>query len=182
MLVLAPYIGLMPQATLAAIVIVYSIGLIEPKEFKAILQVRRTEFVWALAALAGVVLLGTLKGIVVAIIVSVVALASQVASPPVYVLGRKRGTNVFGRFRGARRDETFPGLLLMRLEGRLFFVNAQNVTEQIDALVTQHQPRVLVLDLSRVPNIEYSALQALMDASLFMLRRMMSATIEKYTN
>ncbi len=51
----------------------------------------------------------------------------------------------------------------MRPEGRLFFVNAQYVAEQIDALVTQHHPRVLALDMSRVPDIEYSALQALME-------------------
>jgi MFS superfamily sulfate permease-like transporter len=46
-------------------------------------------------AFAGVVLLGTLKGIIIAIIVSMVALAYQAADPPVYVLGRKPGTNVF---------------------------------------------------------------------------------------
>ena len=60
-------------------------------------------------------------------------------------------------------DETFEGLLIVRPEGRLFFVNAQNVGEQIQALVQQHQPRVLALDMSRVPDIEYSALQALME-------------------
>ena len=54
-------------------------------------------------------------------------------------------------------DETFEGLLIVRPEGRLFFVNAQNVGEQINALVQQHQPRVLALDMSRVPDIEYSA-------------------------
>ena len=57
-----------------------------------------------MAAFAGVMLLGTLKGILVAIIVSLVALAQQVADPPVYVLGRKRGTNVFRpRLAGASR-------------------------------------------------------------------------------
>jgi sulfate permease, SulP family len=95
MLLLAPLIALMPQATLAAVVIVYSVGLIRPAEFGAILRIRRTEFTWALAAFAGVVLLGTLKGIIVAIIVSLVALACQAADPPVYVLGRKPGSNVF---------------------------------------------------------------------------------------
>ena len=95
MILLAPVIGLMPQATLAAVVIVYSIGLIKPAEFREILSIRRTEFIWALTAFAGVVLLGTLKGIIVAIIVSMVALAYQAADPPVYVLGRKPGTNVF---------------------------------------------------------------------------------------
>ena len=63
MLLLAPLMGLMPQATLAAVVIVYSIGLIKPAEFREILSVRRTEFIWALTAFAGVVLLGTLKGL-----------------------------------------------------------------------------------------------------------------------
>src|SRR5271166_3962997 len=127
MMFLAPLIGLMPQATLAAVVIVYSIGLIKPAEFREILSVRRTEFIWALIAFAGVVLVGTLKGIVVAIIVSMVALAYQVADPPVYVLGRKPGTNVFRpRSKEHPEDETFAGLLLLRLEGRVFFVNAEH--------------------------------------------------------
>ena len=60
-------------------------------------------------------------------------------------------------------DETFEGLLIVRPEGRLYFVNAQNVTQQIDALIEQHKPRVLAVDMSRVPDIEYSALQALME-------------------
>ena len=76
MLLLAPLIGLMPHATLAAVVIVYSIGLIQPAEFRAIRQVRTMEFHWALVACFGVLLLGTLKGIVVAIVVSMIALAS----------------------------------------------------------------------------------------------------------
>ena len=91
LLLLAPLMSMMPQATLAAVVIVYSIGLIKPAEFRQILAVRRTEFIWALVALVAVVLVGTLKGIVVAIIVSLIALAYQVADPPVYVLGRKPG-------------------------------------------------------------------------------------------
>jgi sulfate permease, SulP family len=58
-------------------------------------------------------------------------------------------------------DETFEGLLIVRPEGRLFFVNVQYVFDQIAALVIKHRPRVLALDFSRVPVIEYSALQML---------------------
>jgi len=163
MLLLAPLLGLMPNATLAAVVIVYSVGLIQPAEFRAILSVRSMEFRWALIACLGVLVFGTLKGIVVAIIVSMVGLASQTAHPRVSVIGRKRGADVLRPLSGEYDDETFEGLLIVRPEGRLFFVNAQNVSERIDALVSQHRPRVLVLDLSRVPDIEYSALQALMD-------------------
>ena len=81
LVLLAPLMGLMPQATLAAVVIVYSIGLIEPAEFRAILRIRSMEFLWALAAFAGVVLLGTLKGILVAIIVSLVRYRLSVRPP-----------------------------------------------------------------------------------------------------
>ena len=160
MLVLAPLLGLLPNATLAAIVIVYSAPLIRPADFPAILQVRRMEFLWALAAAVGVLAFGTLQGIVIAIIISLIGLASQTAYPPVYVIGRKRGTDVLRPVSPEYPDdETFPGLLILRPEGRLFFVNAQNVADQIAALVAQYTPRVLVLDLSRVPDVEYSALQ-----------------------
>ncbi len=165
MLLLAPLIGLMPQATLAAVVIVYSVGLISPADFRDILRIRRTEFVWALAAFAGVMLLGTLKGILVAIIVSIVALGQQTANPPVYVLGRKRGTNVFRpQSEEHASDEFFPDLLLLRLEGRLFFLNADRVAERIRPLVAAAKPKYVVLDLSGVFDLEYSALKALIDA------------------
>jgi anti-anti-sigma factor len=164
MLLLAPLLGLMPHATLAAVVIVYSIGLIQPAEFRAIRGVRTMEFRWALIACLGVLMLGTLKGIVVAIIVSMIGLASQTAHPRVSVIGRKRGADVLRPLSPEHPDdETFEGLLILRPEGRLFFVNAQEVAAQISALVAQHKPRVVALDLSRVPDIEYSALQALME-------------------
>jgi high affinity sulfate transporter 1 len=162
MLFLAPLISLMPKATLAAVVIVYSVGLIKPAEFRAILDIRRTEFVWALAALAGVVLLGTLKGILVAIVISLVALAQQAANPQVYVLGRKRGTNVFRPLSPEHTDdETFPGLLMLRLAGRLFFANAERAGDRMRPLVEEAKPKVVALDMSGVFDLEYTALKML---------------------
>jgi sulfate permease, SulP family len=146
MLLLAPLLGLLPNATLAAVVIVYSVGLIQPVEFVAIRKVRTMEFRWA-------------------IIVSLIGLASQVAYPRVSVIGRKRGADVLRPLSPEHPDdETFDGLLIVRPEGRLFFVNAQYVAEQIRSLVTQHKPRVLAVDMSRVPDIEYSALQMLIES------------------
>ena len=165
MMFLAPLLGFMPHATLAAVVIVYSVGLIQPKEFRDILKVRTMEFRWAVIACLGVLVLGTLKGIVVAIIVSMIGLASQTASPVVAVMGRKRGSHDLRPVSPEHPDiEPVPGLLIVRPMGRLFFVNAQSVQDQIAALVTQYQPRVLAVDLSRVNDIEYSALMALMEA------------------
>jgi len=164
MLLLAPLIALMPQATLAAVVIVYSIGLIKPAEFGEILKVRLNEFTWAITAFAGVVALGTLKGIVVAIVLSLVGLAYQVADPPVYVLGRKPGTNVFRpRTKEHPEDETFPGLLILRPEGRIFFANAEHIAEKMRHLADEAKPRVVAIDLSAVHDLEYTALKALVE-------------------
>src|SRR5262245_20233891 len=138
MLFLAPLIGLMPQATLAAVVIIYSIVLIKPADCRLILEIRRTEFLWALTALVGVVLLGTLQGILVAIVVSLVALVHQTADPPVRVLGRKPDTNVFRPLSAEHpEDETFPGLVMIQLEGRVFFANAERIGERIKALADE---------------------------------------------
>ena len=97
-----------------AVVIVYSVGLIAPAEFTAIRRVRAMEFRWVLVACLVLLVFGTLKGVVVAIIVSL-------------------------------------------------FPDAQGVAEQLDALVAQQEPRVVALDMSRVPDIEYSALQMLIE-------------------
>jgi SulP family sulfate permease len=165
MLFLAPLIARMPQATLAAIVIVYSIGLIKPAEFRAVRKVRRMEFRWAVAALLGVVLLGTLRGILVAIIISLVGLAHQVADPPVQALGRKRGTNVFRPLsKDHPDDETFPGLLLVRLEGRVFFANAARIAHKMRLLVDSSRPKIIAVDLSGVMDLEYTALKTLIEA------------------
>ena len=172
LLFFAPLISLMPQATLAAVVIVYSVGLIQLEEFRAILAVRRTEFIWAIAAFAGVMLLGTLKGIVVAIIISLVSLAQQVADPPLYRLGRKRGTSVFRPLSPEHPDdELFPGVLIVRPVGRLFFANGQRVAEKLKLLVDETAPRLVVLDLSAVFDVEYTVLKMLAEGEQRMKER-----------
>jgi len=164
MLFLAPLLGLLPHATLAAVVIVYSIVLIQPVEFLAIRKVRTMEFRWAVAAALGVLVFGTLDGIVVAIVLSLIGLSSQTAHPRLSIIGRKRGADVLRPLSPEHPDdETFEGLLILRPEGRLFFVNAQYVGERIQALLDQYKPRVVALDMSRVIDIEYSALATLME-------------------
>ncbi len=166
LLFLAPLFGLMPQPVLAAVVVIASIGLISPKEFRAILRIRSMEFRWALIAMLGVMVLGTLKGILVAVVVSIVALAIHANRRPVYVLGRKPGTTTFFRPRSAEHpeDETFPGLLLLKLEGNIHFANVSRLGDLIWPLLEEYQPRVLALDCSAMPDFEYTALKMLTEA------------------
>jgi high affinity sulfate transporter 1 len=174
MLVLGPVIGLLPQAVLAAVVIVYSLPLVDPAEFAEIRRIRTMEFTWAVAALLGVLVFGTLQGIVVAIVLSLVALSAQASNPKVYVIARKRGADVLRPLSPDHPDdETFDGLLILRPEGRIFFANAQSIGEQIRLQTEKYRPRVLALDMSRVPDLEYTALQMLIEGE----RRMTAAGI-----
>jgi high affinity sulfate transporter 1 len=165
MLLLAPVIARIPQAALAAIVVAYSVELIQPHEFLAIRRVRQVEFRWAVIAFVGVILLGTLKGIVIAMMASLVSLAYQAYNPPVYALGRKRGTNVFRALsREHPEDETWPGLLMLRTEGRVFFANAQSVADSVADHIRRERPHVVVFDCSALIDIEYTALKMLIAA------------------
>jgi MFS superfamily sulfate permease-like transporter len=111
-----------------------------------------------------VLTVGTLQGIVVAIVLSLFGLSSQVTRPRIDVIGRKRGEDLLRPLSAEHPDdETFEGLLILRPEGRLFFANAQQVGDRIRELVAVTKPRVFMLDLSRVFDIEYSALQMMVE-------------------
>ena len=161
LLFLAPLIGLMPQATLGALVIVAALGLVKVSEFRAIYRVRSDELWWAIIALFGVMILGTLQGIVIAVVVSLLTLIYQADHPPLYMLGRKPGTDIFRPYKESSTDELFPGLLILRTEGGMTFASAPRLKDKISDLIRATEPKILALDLSAVPNIEYTALQML---------------------
>jgi high affinity sulfate transporter 1 len=162
---LAPLVHLMPQATLAVVVIVPCAGMIKLPEFRAIWNTRIMEFSWAAASVAGVVLMGTLSGILVAVILSLLGLIYHGTRRPVFVLGRKPGTDVFRpRSKEHPGDETFPGLLLVKTEGMIHFANAQRISDLLWHLIYEHKPRVVVLDCSAIPDLEYTALKRLTEA------------------
>jgi sulfate permease, SulP family len=165
LLFLGPVIRLIPQAALAAVVIASVAGLLSPVEFLKIRAIRKTEFHWALVALVGVVFLGSLRGILVAVVVSLLGLLYESNHPMVYKLGRKPGTSVFRPLPQENpSDETFPGLLILRTEGRVYFANAQRIGDKIWAIVHESKPQVLLFDCSAIPDIEYTALKMIVDA------------------
>jgi SulP family sulfate permease len=146
-LVLATLISLLPLATLAAVVVATTVSLLSPREFRAIGAIRREELYWALVALVGVVLFGSLNGILIAVAVSVLTLIYHANRPPVYALERGQ----------------VPGVLILRTEGRIYFANAQRAGDKMWLLIHEANPRVVILDCDAVPDIEYTALRMLTD-------------------
>jgi high affinity sulfate transporter 1 len=162
---LAPIVQYMPQATLAAVVVVPCAAMIHPRDFSVILRFRVMEYSWAIASTVGVLLLGTLRGILVAVLLSLLALVYHANRRPVLVLARKPGTDVFRPLSPAHPlDEIFPGLLMIKTEGIMHFANTGRVIDRILQLINEYKPRVLVVDCSAVPDFEYTAMTRLTDA------------------
>jgi SulP family sulfate permease len=143
LLVLAPIFDDLPDAVLGAIVVVAALGLILSPELRRIRRVRTRDWAFALVALTGILFLGTLKGILVAVAVSLIVLLYQASRPPVRLL-----------------EGMPPGLLGIRIEGPLFFANARRMVERVTELVEQIDPKVLLLDLSAMPDMDVTALNA----------------------
>jgi MFS superfamily sulfate permease-like transporter len=147
------------------VVITFSIDLISPAGFRELRAFRTREFRWALCACAGVVLLGTLKGIMAAVVLSMLGLLHMANNPPVYVLRRKPNTSAFRPISDEHlEDESFPGLLILKTEGRIYFGNAQTVGDRMWQQIERAEPKVLLLDCSATPNFEFTALKLLNDA------------------
>lgn len=164
LLLLAPLISLIPQPALAALVIVAAAGLININNFRAIARYRKLELVWALVALAGVLILGALQGILIAVALSMLMLLHAANRPPAYAVGRKPGTDIFRSLEDFPEDETFPGLLVMRTEGWLNFASMPHAREKLRQLVLEHDPKVVILECSAITDIEYTALLVLLEA------------------
>jgi high affinity sulfate transporter 1 len=159
LLFLAPVLALMPMAALAAVVIATSVPLIHLPSFRRIYRFRVVEFTWAVAACAGVMFLGTLNGILVAVVLSLAALMYLANNPPVYVMVRKPGTDVFRPASAEHpEDERVPGLLILRADGRVHFANIENIGDKMWPLIYEAHPRVVLLDCSGIVGFEYTSL------------------------
>jgi anti-anti-sigma factor len=163
-LLLSRAIAMLPKPALAAVLVFVAASLVKPARFAQIARVRRMELVWALVTVAGVIVLGPLAGILLAVAVSVLTLIYQANRPPVYAVAYNREQRVFRKAGENEDDETLPGLLLLRVEGRLTFASAENVADKIRPLVEQSKARVVVLECSAILDIEYTALAALVAA------------------
>ena len=170
LLVLAPVVSLIPEPALAGLVLAAAAGLIKVGEFRAIGRYRTTELIWALVAFGGVLLLGVLAGILLAVALSVLMLLHAANHPPAYAVGRKRGTSVFRSLEDHPDDETFPGLLIMRTEGGMNFASAPYARDKLHQLIVESEPRVVILECSAIRDIEYTALVVLTEAEKKMAR------------
>ena len=152
----------LPKAVLAAIVLTAVAGLIDVRAMVRLWRVSPFDFLAALTALAGVLLLGILQGVLLAALGSMLMLLARAATPYVAVLGRMPGTQTFGDRRRHPENEPVPGVLIVRPEAALLYTGAEHVQDKVLAALAAAGPvRHLVCDLSTVPYMDLAGAELL---------------------
>jgi SulP family sulfate permease len=152
LIVLAPLFSDLPKAVLGAIIIdAVAFGMIDLKELRRLFRVTRVDFWIAAAAIVGVLSAGVLAGVVIGVVLSLGWLLYVATRPPMQLLGREPGTQVFRELDEHPGDETFAGIAVLRLDGGLFFATAEALEDRVRALTDDGTKMSgLVLDLEGV--------------------------------
>ena len=147
---LAPLFEDLPQATLAAIVVVAVAGFFRVAELRRFFRIRRSAVVWAGLALVGVLVLGVLQGLVVTAVLTLLYLIKRLSRPSVGALARDPSTGAWGRAERHPDWERPKGVLAVRSDGPLFYANTDAVKQRVLALVRAAEPRpaTVVFDLA----------------------------------
>jgi sulfate permease, SulP family len=146
----------LPKAVLAAIVMTAIAGLLDFPALRHMWRVSRIDFYAAAIALASVLLLGILQGILLAALASVLMLLVSASRPHVAFLGRVPGTNEYSDLARHPENEPLPGVIAFRPEASLLYVNADAVLEAVlSRLATNPSDiRMVICDLSASPYID----------------------------
>ncbi len=158
-LFLTPLFYHLPEAVLGAIVIHAVWKLISFQKLKRYYAISRADFWAALVALVGVLVFGLLGGLLMAVLLSLVMLLGVVKNPRAAILGKVPGGNAFRSLENHPDAETYPGLLIFRFDSLLFFANAPNFREMVEAAL-QQTPDVKVLLVDGEP-INYADVTAI---------------------
>jgi anti-anti-sigma factor len=156
LLVLAPLFSDLPKAVLGAVIIdAVVFGMIDVAELRRLFRVTRFDFWIAVAAIVGVLSVGVLAGVVVGVALSLLWLVYVATRPGIPELGREPGTHVFRDLVENPDDETFPGVVVLRLDAGLFFATAEALEDRVRGFIDgDAPPHAIVLDLEGVNFID----------------------------
>jgi SulP family sulfate permease len=132
LLVLAPVFSVLPKTVLAALIIeAVVMGMMDVPEMRRLARVSRFDFWIAVAAITATLLVGVLAGVLIGIGLSLIWLISVATRPRMPVLGREPGTKVYRDLADHPGDEQFPGIVVLRLDGGLFFATSDALEDRV---------------------------------------------------
>lgn len=158
----------MPQSALAAIVIVASISLFDLAELRHFWAIRKSEFAMAVVCILGVVLVGVLEGIIIAVVLSILQFFERSWRPYAAVLGEPEGLDGYHDIARYPEAKQTPGLLMIRWDAPLFFANANLFRKLVRDLVasTEPTPYWVLVAAEPVTDVDTTAADMLVDLDL----------------
>jgi high affinity sulfate transporter 1 len=165
LVLLTPLFRGMPHPALAAIVIAAMLHLSKPQYLRDLFARDRREFVLAIIVVAGELTLGVLQGILLGVALSLLMLIYRTSHPRGAVLGQLPGTEAYRDVQRHPEALTFPGLLIWRAGGDLFFASIGRFDEGLRAALAATNPpaKQVLLDADSVDFIDTSACDALLN-------------------
>ena len=153
----------LPQLVLAVIIIAAAINLIEVKPLLKVFRLRRVEFYLALLTFGGVLSIGILAGILVAVVLALVVVIGRISRPHDAVLGSVEGVDGYQDIEQYANSETVRGLIAYRFDAPLFFANADHFLTQVQELIDAAEPPIewLLIDAEAIVDIDVTAAEAL---------------------
>ena len=158
----------LPQPALAAIIITAAISLFDTQALRHLWQVRKSEFMLAVVCALGVILIGVLEGIVIAVFLAIFQFFERFWRPHSAVLGRAKGVPGYHDITRHPDAEQIPGLLIIRWDAPLFFANANIFRQRVRDLLAQVDPKPLWVLIAAEPmtDIDVTAADMLIDLDL----------------
>jgi len=164
LLVLMPLFTNLPEATLAAIVIMAMVGLDQTAKLKKAMKFSRTEFVLGMVCFIGVLTAGVLQGVGLGVVLSLLVLIKKACRPGTAVLGRVPGERTYYRDVRRRPDaETMPGLLIFRFDARLIFFNCNFFASEVKRNIAKAREPVktVLIDAEAMNDIDITGADCL---------------------
>lgn len=158
-----PLFHYLPHATLAAILIVSSLRLIDTREIRYLFKVKVTEGILLVFTFIATLALGIMPGLLLGIVASILLFITLNTRPNTAILGRLPNTNIFRNVQHFPEAETIGGLVILRIDASLYFANTVFLKEKVHEICRQHGSalKALILDASAVNDLDSSADTAL---------------------
>ena len=172
LLFFTPLLAPLPTVALGAIIIIASLGLLDVAAFRFLRKVRKAEFWLAMVTLFGVLVLGILQGILLAVVLSLVNVIYHISRPHDALLDDldASGGTIYRGVTDKATTMTEPGLIVYRFDAPLVFANAAFFTERLEELVANAGPELkcVILDAEAISDFDSTAAEALenLDADL----------------
>jgi SulP family sulfate permease len=158
-----PLFKYLPDVTLAAILVVSSLRLIDTREIRYLFNVKITEGLLLAFTFLATLIFGIMHGLLLGIVASILLFITLNTRPYTAILGRLPGTSIFRNVEHFPEAQTIPGLVILRIDASLYFANVVFLKQRIHEICRLHagQLRALILDASAVNDLDSSADTAL---------------------